>query len=40
MSGQTKVVVVMPASNAGRTRRMTYEEVPKGSVSLVIVVDH
>jgi len=25
-----KVVVVMPAYNAGRTLRMTYEELPKG----------
>jgi glycosyltransferase involved in cell wall biosynthesis len=34
-----KVVVVMPAYNAGRTLRMTYEELPKESVSLVILVD-
>jgi len=34
-----KVVVVMPAYNAGRTLRMTYEELPKDSVSLVILVD-
>ncbi len=36
---QPKVVVVMPAYNAGRTLRMTYEELPKDSVSLVILVD-
>jgi len=35
----TKVVVVMPAYNAGRTLRLTYEELPKESVSLVILVD-
>ena len=34
-----KVVVVMPAYNAGRTLRMTYEALPKESVSLVILVD-
>lgn len=34
-----KVVVVMPAYNAGRTLRMTYEELPKDAVSLVILVD-
>jgi glycosyltransferase involved in cell wall biosynthesis len=34
-----KVVVVMPAYNAGRTLRMTYQELPKDSVSLVILVD-
>jgi glycosyltransferase involved in cell wall biosynthesis len=34
-----KVVVVMPAYNAGRTLRMTYEELPKDLVSLVILVD-
>ena len=34
-----KVIVVMPAYNAGRTLRMTYEELPKDSVSLVILVD-
>ncbi len=36
---QPKVVVVMPAYNAGRTLRMTYEELPKDSVTLVILVD-
>ncbi len=34
-----KVVVVMPAYDAGRTLRMTYEELPKDCVNLVIVVD-
>jgi glycosyltransferase involved in cell wall biosynthesis len=34
-----KVVVVMPAYNAGRTLRMTYEELPKETVSTVILVD-
>ncbi len=29
----------MPAFNAGRTLRMTYEELPKESVALVILVD-
>ena len=36
---QPKVVVVMPAYNAGRTLRMTYEELPKETVNLVILVD-
>src|SRR5258706_15894975 len=39
MQAQPKVVVVMPAYNAGRTLRMTYEELPKETVSLVILVD-
>jgi glycosyltransferase involved in cell wall biosynthesis len=39
MSTGPKVVVVMPAYNAGRTLRMTYEELPKDTVSLVILVD-
>jgi len=34
-----KVVVVMPAYNAGRTLRLTYEELPKETVNLVILVD-
>lgn len=34
-----KVIVVMPAYNAGRTLRMTYEELPKDAVSTVILVD-
>src|SRR6185503_1968673 len=34
-----KIVVVMPAYNAGRTLRMTYEELPKDTVNLVILVD-
>ena len=39
MPNEPKVVVVMPAYNAGRTLRMTYEELPKDAVSLVILVD-
>ena len=39
MSAPPKVVVVMPAYNAGRTLRMTYEELPKDTVSTVILVD-
>jgi glycosyltransferase involved in cell wall biosynthesis len=38
-AGKPRVVVVMPAYNAGRTLRMTYEELPKDTVSLVILVD-
>ena len=34
-----KVVVVMPAYNAARTLRLTYEELPKDRVNLVILVD-
>jgi len=34
-----KVIVVMPAYNAGRTLRMTYEKLPKDSLHLVILVD-
>src|SRR3977135_3510112 len=33
------IVVVMPAYNAGRTLRLTYEELPKDTVNLVILVD-
>ena len=39
MTSAPKVVVVMPAYNAGRTLRMTYEELPKDTVNLVILVD-
>jgi len=39
MAPPPKVVVVMPAYNAGRTLRMTYEELPKDTVNLVILVD-
>lgn len=39
MNTPPKVVVVMPAYNAGRTLRMTYEELPKDTVNLVILVD-
>jgi glycosyltransferase involved in cell wall biosynthesis len=34
-----KVVVVMPAYNAAKTLRMTYAELPRNVVDLVIVVD-
>lgn len=36
---KAKVVVVMPAYNAGRTLRMTYEALPKDHVHHVILVD-
>src|SRR5258708_3293353 len=36
---QPRVVVVMPAYNAARTLRMTYAELPRDHVDLVIVVD-
>lgn len=39
MAALPKVVVVMPAYNAGRTLRMTYEELPKDTVNLEILVD-
>jgi len=39
VSSNAKVIVVMPAYNAGRTLRMTYEELPKDTVSMVILVD-
>lgn len=37
--GRPKVVVVMPAYNAGKTLRMTYEAIPKDNVDYVILVD-
>src|SRR3977135_180830 len=33
------IVVGMPAYNAGQTLRLTYEELPKDTVNLVILVD-
>ena len=39
MSAKPKVVVVMPAYNAAKTIRMTYAELPRDVVDLVIVVD-
>src|SRR5438046_10336524 len=36
---KAKVVVVMPADNAGRTLRVTYGELPKETVATVILVD-
>jgi glycosyltransferase involved in cell wall biosynthesis len=38
-AARPRVVVVMPAYNAGRTLRLTYEELPKDAVTLVILVD-
>lgn len=38
-SRKPKVVVVMPAYNAGRTLRMTYAELPHETVDMVILVD-
>jgi len=38
-AGRPKVVVVMPAYNAGRTLRMTYMELPQDTVDMVILVD-
>lgn len=37
--GQPKVIVVMPAFNAGRTLRMTYMELPHAQLHQVILVD-
>src|SRR5258706_2327535 len=34
-----KVVVVMPAYNAAKTLRITYDAIPKGDVDQVILVD-
>ena len=34
-----KIVVVMPAFNAARTLKMTYDDLPRDKVNLVIVVD-
>ncbi len=39
MTGKAKVVVVMPAYNAAETLRMTYAELPRDVVDLVILVD-
>jgi len=39
MSPSPKIVVVMPAYNAGRTLRMTYEQLPKEKLHSVILVD-
>lgn len=36
---KSKVVVVMPAYNAAKTLRMTYQELPRDVVDLVILVD-
>lgn len=37
--GSSKVVVVMPAYNAARTLRMTFTDLPRESVDMVILVD-
>lgn len=39
MDKKPKVIVVMPAYNAAATLRMTYMELPRDAVDLVIVVD-
>jgi glycosyltransferase involved in cell wall biosynthesis len=39
MTSKPKVVVVMPAYNAAKTLHMTYAELPKDVVDLVILVD-
>jgi len=39
MLAKSKVVVVMPAYNAAKTLHMTYAELPRDVVDLVIVVD-
>ena len=39
MQQQPKVIVVMPAYNAARTLRMTYEELPKDCIDSIILVD-
>jgi glycosyltransferase involved in cell wall biosynthesis len=39
VSNRSKVVVVMPAYNAAKTLRMTYADLPRESVDLVILVD-
>ncbi len=39
MTGKSKVVVVMPAYNAAKTLHMTYQDLPRELVDLVILVD-
>ena len=39
MPNRKKIVVVMPAYNAAKTLRMTYEEIPKDNIDRVILVD-
>ncbi|HLK48306.1 MAG TPA: glycosyltransferase family 2 protein [Bryobacteraceae bacterium] len=39
MSARSKVVVVMPAYNAAKTLHMTYADLPRDMVDLVILVD-
>src|SRR5690606_25141110 len=38
-SARSKVIVVMPAYNAARTLRLTYEALPNNMVDTVILVD-
>jgi glycosyltransferase involved in cell wall biosynthesis len=38
-AGQPKVVVVMPAYNAAKTLKITYQAIPSGAVDQVILVD-
>ena len=38
-TGQAKIIVTMPAYNAAKTLLKTFEEIPKGLVSEVILVD-
>ena len=38
-NGKPRVVVVMPAYNAGKTLQMTYKELPQDTVDMVILVD-
>jgi glycosyltransferase involved in cell wall biosynthesis len=39
MTGKPKVVVVMPAYNAAKTLHMTYSDLPRDMVDLIILVD-
>jgi len=39
MNGKPKVVVVMPAYNAAKTLHMTYQDLPRDMVDLIILVD-
>src|SRR6267142_6108209 len=38
-SKKTKVVVVMPDSNAAKTLKITYEDIPHQSIDQIILVD-
>ena len=39
MPNRKKIVVVMPAYNAAKTLRITYEAIPKDDIDRVILVD-